>query len=565
MTQFGVEMKLLTPSVARKILKSSKHVQYLSSRPKEAIALLDYCLKDLSEEDDFTLNSTAAKICRNELRGLCILPLSDGTVGVFGKSYVIASAEQQTMLPNIRNKFLSIHTAKKLEEYTSKPGFLDVCGLTSFSPQVLADNMATVLPRSWEGKDFVPWAPGSSGQPSRLWLYQFWREISIYDYDTLQMFRRWPLIPTTTGTLASCGNVKFIICVYSKSADISMNNALKESYEDFQTRIESEIKKIQCEDAAMTRLEDSNEVRGSQPEDEFWEMGKPDMIESKEEENGQNDCQSVIIEEEEEDINSSTISDDEPQQQDVDPLIPSEETPSAEPDPPIDIPQATNPSYDPSASSLKDLHGILTKISCPLLNTAYFAEEDILKTFPLDRLGLSRSIISTLNQSINYWDSNSSEPHIKWTDLEPDEYEQLLTHLSTHQGTRLSLMTSDLSMLKTLPLFETLSRSHISLSEREESFTLDSSVDVSTINTYLPLSLQRKLLVYKSQLKELYEDLNIQCLNEVSTDHRLYFELVDSSTIYNYISVVNFPFCQTSPKSLIIVQSNRQQYFINLL
>jgi len=530
LTLFGVEMKLLTPSVARRILRSSKHVQYLSTRPKEAIALLEYCLKDLSEEDDFTSNSTAAKICRNELGGLCIFPLSDGTVGVFGKSYVIASAEQQTMLPNIRNKFLSIHTAKKLGEYISKPGFLDVCGLTSFCPRVLADNMATVLPRSWEGKDFVPWEPGSSGQPSRLWLYQFWREISIYDYDTLQMFRRWPLIPTTTGTLASCGNVRFIICVYSKSADMSMNNALKESYKDFQTRIESENKKIECEHAAMTRLEDSNTVEGSQPDDDFWEMGKPDMIESKEEENDQKDNESVIIDEE--DINSSTVSDEEPQQ-DVDPLTPSEaeETPLAESDPPVETPQATNPSYDPSASSLKDLHEILTKISCPLLNTSYFEEEDILKTFPLDRLGLSRSILSTLNQSINYWDSNNSELNVQWADLEPDEYEQLLTHLSTHQGTRLSLMTSDLSMLKTLPLFETLSQSHISLSEREESFTLDSSVDVNTIATYLPLSLQRKLLVYKSQLKELYEDLNILCLNEATILHKFVMKEFPNMTI----------------------------------
>jgi hypothetical protein len=77
-------------------------------------------------------------------------------------------------------------------------------------------------------------------------------------------------------------------------------------------------------------------------------------------------------------------------------------------------------------------------------------------------------------------------------------------------------MLSDLSLMKALPIFETFAGSYISIQERDANFTVDTSVDVNSVTAYLPLSLQSKLLADKPQFKELYEDLNVQVLNEAT-------------------------------------------------
>lgn len=111
--------------------------------------------------------------------------------------------------------------------------------------------------------------------------------------------------------------------------------------------------------------------------------------------------------------------------------------------------------YDPNSSDFKRLYETLLSIRCPLIDGSFFPEEELKKCLPTDNLGVSRGIMSTLNQCINYWTSmataTSSVPRLNWSVLETSDFDSLLSSLSSHDGNRLSLMLSDLSLMKTLP------------------------------------------------------------------------------------------------------------------
>ena len=174
--------------------------------------------------------------------------------------------------------------------------------------------------------------------------------------------------------------------------------------------------------------------------------------------------------------------------------------------------------YDPNSDGMKKMFRILSIIGCPLLDASYFEDSDLKKFLPSDRLGVSRIIMTTLNQCRNYWSTstltNLGSTRLTWASLNRQEFDSLISLISSHDGNRLSLMLSDLSLMKKLPIFETFAGNRVSIEERESNFTIDSSVDAGSITSYLPLSLQSKLLAEKPQFKDLYEDLNVQVLNE---------------------------------------------------
>jgi hypothetical protein len=195
-----------------------------------------------------------------------------------------------------------------------------------------------------------------------------------------------------------------------------------------------------------------------------------------------------------------------------------------------EIPERTGPddssairlelNYDPNTDSFEMMHDILVKIQCPLLDASFINKEDARKLLSQDRLGVSRSIMTTLYQCLNYWyvpnTSSSSTRRLKWSLLSAKEYDQMLIFFSYHQQTRLSLMLSDLNLLKSLPLFETFAGTHISIQDGDSNFTTDASMDLNSVSTYIPLTLQSKILRQKPELKDLYEDLNVSVLNEAA-------------------------------------------------
>jgi len=516
LTHFNIQTRQLTPSDARIFLKGDKHTQYLASHPKDALAILEYCLADLLKETSFDVGTKAASICNNELIGLRLLPLADGSVGSFGKEIIIATAEQQMFLPHLRSKFLSSFATHKLHHFLSNPRFLHTCRLSQFGPKILSNYISALLPASWKGKDFVPWTPdnGDPSEPSKHWIYQFWREVSIWDHDQVQLFRRWPLIPTTTGELASCGNARFLLSVCPNLNDSNLRQSLVDTYASVKSTLQTnENVDVSAGVAQIPKPSDACDS-----EKDFWAMGEPDEDLSEHQENVEvenippNDedlSLSSSIQEEEEDSSLNN---------ERDLPAPAEVSPSLHPETNGEI-EAQSLGYDPNSVSFIELRRILMKMKCPLLEASFYSQEELIKLLPSDRLGISRAIISTLRQCIDYWtfDAATSEEHhrLRWSELTSDDYESLILFLSVHQESRLSLMTSDLETMKKLPLFETFSSSHITI-ERGDNFTIDSSVDINSVGSYLPQSLKQKLLLEKQELKELYEDLNIECLNEAT-------------------------------------------------
>uniref|UniRef100_A0A7S3QAL4 Uncharacterized protein n=1 Tax=Chaetoceros debilis TaxID=122233 RepID=A0A7S3QAL4_9STRA len=535
LTKFGIEGRQLTPTVARSLLRNEQHASHLTGRSQEAMAVLEYCLADMKDEHSFQPLSQAALQCKRQLTGLPILPLSDGSMGRIGSQIIVADTEQQSMLPMLNNKFLSSHVLERLQHFFSKPGSLELLSLETFSPKVLARNIQNVLPRSWEGKDFVEWNPddvinNDSRVPSKLWLYRFWQQVSISDHDAVQLFQRWPLIPVKSGQLASCGNLRFLLYMCIAAKDHNTYRFLCE--EDRRLR-QIEDNRVRTNPMQVNRIQESGE---SPDNDIFWNMGETDDNEDLDENHPEKPklddelCDNetgddISIHAHDLDTDSSPISmstNDDTNAHDNDPE-PEEQ----------DISQQPQPlGYDPNSESLKNLYKILLALKCPLLDSSFFDDDKVKALLPVDRLGVSRSIMTTLNQGINYW------PTLSWSVLSPTDFENLILLLSSHERNRLSLMISDLTLMKNLPIFETVAGTYVSIQDRDENFTLDASVDSRSVAAYLPRTLQAKVLADKSELKDLYEDLNVQVLNEATILQKFVLAEFDNMPITQKEAVV---------------------------
>jgi sacsin len=519
LSRFGVNSQLLTPSVARSLLRNNLHVHLLSKQPSVALAVLEYCLVDLVDTPSFDLESSTTLKLQNEVRGLAILPMADGSIGKFGNNQIIATLQQQAMLRSIENKFLSPDATKILMPFVAKSGFLEMCRIENFGPKTLSDHICTVLPKAWESCDFVQW---DHVHPSKLWIHQFWKEVSISNQDEVQLFRRWPLIPTLSGDLASCAHAPYILYLCPRATDMKSYLSLEKSYMEFNSTIQDID--LQNKVSRTTDERHYNPCAGAMPivEEDFWKLGNEESsVESDDSSfvsplpstdgpnNGRNH----------EDMNGLQISIDGSFEVSTNQEIGDSE-----------IPERTGPddsnairlelNYDPNTDSFEMMHDILVKIQCPLLDASFINKEDARKLLSQDRLGVSRSIMTTLYQCLNYWyvpnTSSSSTRRLKWSLLSAKEYDQMLIFFSYHQQTRLSLMLSDLNLLKSLPLFETFAGTHISIQDGDSNFTTDASMDLNSVSTYIPLTLQSKILRQKPELKDLYEDLNVSVLNEAA-------------------------------------------------
>ena len=522
----GVDGRQLTPSVARNLLKGDRFRSELSRQPRVALAVLKYCLADVVQEsaDAFDSTSVHAISCRRELSGLSILPLADGTVGKIGRNIVWATAEQHNLMPMLKNQFLSLEASNMLEPYLGKPGFMEFLGVQKFGPQILSRNISKVLPPDWEGKDFVQWIPESPSQPNQLWIYQFWKEVSFSNHDEIQLFRKWPLIPTTTGELASCGNARFILYISPDANNQELHSSLSTQYQMIQERVESTKKQFLVQLAAEERVQQGSSS-SLDLDPSFWSMGQSDELVANVATNDFAD--NDIVEEIDSLVSDDSSNDVDNDSQDLRIQTTDDQSSTLhaenEVTPDIIASNETEPrsyGYDPKSESMSKLFRTLFVIQCPLVDASFFEEEELNKTLPSDRLSVSRAIMSTLNQCINYWSATlsptSGETRILWKHLGGEHADELLSLLSSHDGQRLSLMLSDLTLMKHLPLFETFAGNRVSIQERDTNFTVDASVDTSDVTSYLPLSLQSKLLAEKPQFKDLYEDLNVQVLNEAT-------------------------------------------------
>jgi len=443
---FSINVRELSPPAARKLLRKKKdHCEKLRSKPDEALDLLEYCLSDaikLEALDRFE----DLKFMYFEVSHLCLVPVMDGTVVIpRNGNIIVANREQQSMFPALLNKFVHHKALKKLKSHLSKDIFFDQMNLQVFGPEVIAKNMHfSPWPRSWKGKDFVPWNEDSF---STLWLFQFWKEVSICENESLRLFDSWPLIPLKTGELTRCANARYILSFYPGGHNESLHKSLEEKHMALKKRIADEVKREKVAHATTSQI-----IR---PHMENINMDDTDIcfIDSDVEDDTVEVCNSG--EDDSVDISTTafTTSDDTNHNNNVQLEVPV--TP-----PGNYVAPSSQPSQNYgflSSLSNKNLHDIVVKLRGPVLELAYFAKDDILQIMPRDGLQLSRNILSSISQCLDYWThivlAGQGMPMLRldWSTLTDDEFGFLLKSLTRNdQGNRLSLMTSDFDLLRGL-------------------------------------------------------------------------------------------------------------------
>lgn len=517
----GRTLNRFNPAMARQLLNEQQHLPCFLQRNSELLLdVLEYCLSDLPTEN---LESPSSISVINELRELCIIPTEANTFSSFRKKMIVATPQQQALLPSLKEKFVSFQVIAKLQRYFDNASFLRLVGLDIFGPQILSDNIKSVLPPQWEGKDFVKWDI-TSETPSKLWIYQFWREVKIYDTNSLQLFQQWPLIPTTTGELASCGNARFILAMGPSAQNDLLSEALASEFNALVKLLSQESKRFAVSDAASDRTKNivravSNEAM--QTSDEMWYQSESDE-----------DIECPQEPEVRSNVNCITGG-----EIDVNPRDDGSESPQ----PTNTIVQFDTILNNTSVIALRDL---LMKLRCPLMDMSYFDSESMFRMLPHDHLTLSRNVLVTLNHCLDYWtELETGEQRLCWSALSDSAFDEFLHLLVLNQGMRLSLMASDMSLLRNIPVFPSLNGDRISLKAGANYFVLEDSVNADSLAMYLPSRLRSQFLIEIPGLKDLLMDLGVQSLTEA---------LVLQKYVLPNFSVL--PNSQKSKVSVVILQ-----------
>jgi len=154
---------------------------------------LEYCLLDLSARGSQTYR---------ELGGVKLLPMSGGQLLCFPFEAFVATEEEQRLVPSLRASFVDPRCSDRLRQWFTAPDFLQALSLRRFTPAVLSANLGAVLPCHFKGQPMVPAysSQDASGLPPPRWLHDLWTFVGP---DNAHLFNAWPVVPLTTGALAS--------------------------------------------------------------------------------------------------------------------------------------------------------------------------------------------------------------------------------------------------------------------------------------------------------------------------------------------------------------------------
>jgi len=553
--EFGANVQDVTPSQIRKFLrKRPGHAQDILGVPGLVIELLEYCLSDCdvrNGQDPGTLQRYWL-----EMHGISLVPLADGSVGTFSRSspFILADAEQQSLLPHLQNRFISLQAQRRLCHFFREPAFISLMGFAVFSPTVLANNIAEVLPRSWRNECFVKWDPvNDPSVPSYFWLASFWKQVSLLDLHPVDnQFRQWPLLPTTSGELLSCSSVQLAVKLCDKACDTRIESeikvAVKEQTEIFARRqgfeVAEEKKRAFEEERQAASMGDEGFTTDFSDSDDELEMKNDDEKETKMENKGgeeetkgveaKNDCDETDLD----DVLGGEGST--PTSQDLDdppPLPPrrpahqlnerqlgaEDPAPAAPPAPPTEGPSSGSSVGNAAEAHARDnprsrrLRQQLHTLGCPVLELAFFPKEQVSALVLSDDQTVTRAVLTSLydlrsapNPVYPLADgvgTVTENLRLRWGSLTAEDLDHMLYDLyyGAH-GTPVSLAPSDLDKLKHIPLFETLSGRRAALAGNEY-FSLSQSPDLEG----LPLSqtAMEQFLAPKDRLQDLHRDLGV--------------------------------------------------------
>jgi len=549
---FGAVVRDVTPTQIRKFLRSpANQTVDIKQVPRLGIELLEFCLSDSEISSGIALETLRRLWV--EMHGVPLLPLEDGTFGTFSRSspFILANYEQQALLPQLKSRFVSLEAQKKFSRFFLYPAFVNSMGLTEFSPAVLANALGDILPRAWRNQKCVKWDPlNDRSAPSHFWLYSFWKHVSLHDHDSVEQFRQWPLLPTTSGELISCSSSQIVLRLCDKIYDHNIQNRVLYDESEQQALMESH-------QAAFEEAEKRMKQEDDQQETSMGDADASELSHSEEESDTEKEKTHTLTVE---DPGPIIPIKDLPQWDDESPdeLDPSAETkgedqqpeeeklpaPSLLPLPPrrgfrpvnMDRKNGTSTLEQAGGAAasqasdgneisrdnvrLRRLRAALHRLACPVLELAFFAHHE-LSSLVLDEQSATRAILNSL-----YELRGSSNPpytmadgvgtvvddnlRLRWASFMPDELDQFLHDLCHGlQGVQISLQASEMDKLKHLPLFETMSGKRTALAGAEY-FSLTNTPDILA----LPLSQRAmdRFLAPKGNLQDLHRDLGIASL-----------------------------------------------------
>ncbi|XP_059896915.1 sacsin [Gadus macrocephalus] len=174
-------LKRVTPTFLRTIV----HKADLQNVTKEdKVSLLEYVLSDGTYE---------------ELQGLPLLPLSDGTFRSFtNKEEDVAFIDSQdfprSLLPGCKHLFIPQDLSTTCQSHLKMLATRDIFNIINIDADKVTDLAKRYLPTDWkQGMEHVTWEIANCGHPPAGWLQEFWKFLNTH-FRELSGFTGMPLI-----------------------------------------------------------------------------------------------------------------------------------------------------------------------------------------------------------------------------------------------------------------------------------------------------------------------------------------------------------------------------------
>ena len=213
--------------------------------------LLKYCTSDMAaDKQDYS-----------DIVGMRLLPLVSGKLGVVGKDPCYMAMEPAVLecLPDTfsTKQFVQPAVIEQCKQLFDNKAFQRAARVSYFSCGDLSSQLDTVLPAHWKG---LAVADGSDvGAPSEQWLGSFWRFVrseharaeSGDDWaKTLSAFDAWPLVPLSTGQLASMSLIEQVLVLPEELPPFEIPLSALSSGGCL--LLDELFRKMQCPEAAVT-------------------------------------------------------------------------------------------------------------------------------------------------------------------------------------------------------------------------------------------------------------------------------------------------------------------------
>ena len=162
----------LSSSLARQVIRSKKAIKYQNLPSTTKHELLHFCLLD-------------GKF--NELEGLELLPLADGSFATFALStsdnacYVCSERHPSTLLPGLSNRLVDLTSQNEnLHKELLRAASTKKTQLQTLNPELVAHLLPECMPPEWNEKMY---APASGTTFSRTWFETFWKWVARHNLD----------------------------------------------------------------------------------------------------------------------------------------------------------------------------------------------------------------------------------------------------------------------------------------------------------------------------------------------------------------------------------------------